>query len=220
VNQLRGDLLHQLAQTPRIAEVQVQVVDDEQKDAARNVLARPRRRQDDAISRGGRGGGGLDEDTAAMAHRHHDDFLPDPVFQQLEIGTIEIRHEPAGLIPNGHVGGDELDPASDDLAAGYGLRFCSRRFERVDSGGDAKHAHAQQNAKGAGKPLRARIVHSSVFRRDRQADGRTRTSVECRIPANPAVPDALQYGVFPGPSDTRTVAFSFCGPTEISRSAG
>ena len=49
VDQLLRDLLEQLADAAGVAEVQVQVVDEDQEDAAGGVVGRPRRRQEDAF---------------------------------------------------------------------------------------------------------------------------------------------------------------------------
>ena len=57
VNQILRDLLEQLADAPGVAEVEVQVVDEDQEDAARRVGGRPRRRQDDAFLHRAAGGG-------------------------------------------------------------------------------------------------------------------------------------------------------------------
>ena len=57
VNQLLRDLLEQLADAAGIAEVQMEIVDEDQEDAARRVGRRTRRRQDDALLRRARGGG-------------------------------------------------------------------------------------------------------------------------------------------------------------------
>ena len=56
VHELVGDLLEQLADAPGVAEVEVQVVDEDEEDAAGRIAGRPRRRQEDAF-RDRRGGG-------------------------------------------------------------------------------------------------------------------------------------------------------------------
>ena len=109
VDQLLGDLLEQLANPAGVAEVEVQVVDEDEEDAARRVGRRPRRRQQNAF-RNRRGGRRRDVvAAAAVGQRERDDFLRNAVFQNLEIVFLQVGDELAAVVANDDVGRDQFN---------------------------------------------------------------------------------------------------------------
>ena len=81
VNQEAKHLLDQIAGPRRLAELQVEVVDEDQEDAAGGVVGRPALRQDDAfLHRCGRRRQRVEHAAAVRQHERHD-LLLDAVLQ-------------------------------------------------------------------------------------------------------------------------------------------
>ena len=93
MDQLLRDLLEQIADAAGVAEVEVQVVDEDQEDAAGGVVGRPRRRQDDAFLRRRRRRRGDVVDAAAVRQRERDDVLLDAVFVDFELVFLQVGDE-------------------------------------------------------------------------------------------------------------------------------
>ena len=80
-------------------------------------LVGTRRRQQQAfLRRGGRGDVGQDP-PAVREHERHDVLL-DAVLVDLEVSLVQVRHEPAAVVPHDQVGGHVGDAAPDDFALG------------------------------------------------------------------------------------------------------
>ena len=109
VDQLLRNPLEEIPQPAGVLEFEVQIVQEDQEDAAGRVGRRSRRRQDDALL-GRRRRRGLEiERPSAMDEDERDDFLLDAVFPDLEIGLREIRRKQAVLVANDGVRGDQID---------------------------------------------------------------------------------------------------------------
>ena len=84
VNQDAQHLLDQLARPRRLAELQVEVVDEDQEDAAGRVVGRPALRQDDAFLHRRRRRRQQVEHAAAVRQHERHDLLLDAVLVDLE----------------------------------------------------------------------------------------------------------------------------------------
>ena len=101
--------LNRLADAPGVAEVEVQVVDEDEEDAAGRVRGRPRRREQDAF-RNRRGRRRRDVvAAAAVGQRERDDLLRNAVFQNLEIVFLQVGDELTAVVADDDVGRDEFD---------------------------------------------------------------------------------------------------------------
>ena len=109
VEQVRLDLLEQLADAAGVAEVEMQIVDEEQHDAPGRVVRRTRRRQDDAFLRRRRRRRRDVEDASAVDQREGHEFLLHAVFEDLELFLLEVGDEQAAVIPGDDVHGDDVD---------------------------------------------------------------------------------------------------------------
>ena len=114
MNQQLEHLLDQLACAGRAPEVEVQIVDEDEKHTAGRVVGRPVRRQDDAfLYRSGRWCQ-LVIDTAAVRQDQRDELLLDAVFVNLEFLGLEISHELViPLVANDHIARDEIDAQTE-----------------------------------------------------------------------------------------------------------
>ena len=101
--------MKQLADARRVAEVQVQVVDEEQEDPARGVVGRPGRRQDDALLRRRRRRQDLIEHPPAMHQYQRRNFLADAVLQDLEVVLVHVRHELTILVTHDDIRRHQID---------------------------------------------------------------------------------------------------------------
>ena len=104
VDQLLGDFLEQLPNPAGVAEVEVQVVDEDEEDPASRVRGRPRRREQNAFRN--RSGGRRRDVVAAAAvsQGERDDFLRNAVFQNLEIVFLQVCDELTAVVTNDDVG--------------------------------------------------------------------------------------------------------------------
>ena len=109
VHQLVGDFLEEIADAAGVAEVEVQVVDENQEDAARRVRRRARRRQQNAFGHRRRRRRRDVVAAAAVGQRERDELLGDAVLQHLEIVFLQVGDELAAVVADDHVGGDQFD---------------------------------------------------------------------------------------------------------------
>ena len=86
----------------------MEVVDDDDEDAAGRVAARPVARKDDAVTRGDRRTEHV-ELAPAVDHRERRDRLLDPVLVDLQLSGLQISDELSAGVANDGVGGDEID---------------------------------------------------------------------------------------------------------------
>ena len=87
----------------------MEIVDEEQEDAARYVGARTARRQHDPFGRRRRRRRQHVGDAAAGDHRHRRDVLLHAVFEDLEFFLLQIGDEVALLVADDDVVRDEID---------------------------------------------------------------------------------------------------------------
>ena len=109
VHQILLELLKQLSDASGIAEVEVQVVDEEQEDAASGVVGRPHRRQDDPLLRRRRRRQELIEYPTAVNQDQRGDFLSDAVFHDLEVVLVHGRHELTILVTHDDIRRHQID---------------------------------------------------------------------------------------------------------------
>ena len=109
MHQFSGHLAEQRPQPRRVAEVEVEIVDDENDDAACGIVHRTRHRQDDAFANG-RHGCGLRLINATAVHEgERRDLLFDTVLEDVEIILAEVGLKLTPSIPDDDVGTDEID---------------------------------------------------------------------------------------------------------------
>jgi hypothetical protein len=109
VHELLRDALEEVADASGVVELEMKVVNEEEKDATRHVVARARRRQDDPLGRRRRRRREHVVDAAAHDHGHRHDVLLDAVFEDFEIVLLQVGHEVALVVAHDHVVGDEID---------------------------------------------------------------------------------------------------------------
>ena len=109
MHQILLELLKQLPDASGVAEVEVQVVDEEQEDAARGVVGRPHRRQDDPFLRRRGRRQELIEYPTAVNQDQRGDFLSDAVFQDLEVVLVHVRHELTILVTHDDIRRHQID---------------------------------------------------------------------------------------------------------------
>ena len=120
VNQQAHHPLDQIAGPRRAAEIEMQVVDEEQEHAAGRVVGRPVPRQDDAFLHRRRRRSLHVVDASAVREHERRDLLLDAVFVDFELVGLDVGDELiALLIANDHVGRDEIDA---DPERGLSLR--------------------------------------------------------------------------------------------------
>ena len=135
VDQLLGDLLEQIADATGVAEVQVQVVDEDQEDAAGGVVGRPRRRQEDAFLHGRRRRRGDVVAAPAVGQRERDELLLNAVLEDLEVFFLQVGDELAVVVADDDVRRDEFD-ARGEIGLALILRLdrdAERRQRAVQS---------------------------------------------------------------------------------------
>jgi hypothetical protein len=127
VNQLFGDLLEQFANASRVAEIEVQIVDEDQEDAAGRIVGWAARRKDDPFLGRRRRRRRDVVDAAAVGQRKRDQLLLDAVLEHFELVLLQVRDElPAGVADD-HVGRNEFDPGAKHLLGiGFARRFRGR----------------------------------------------------------------------------------------------
>ncbi len=102
-------LLDQLPRARRAAEVEMQVVDEDQEHATGGVVGRAIGRQDDALLHRRRRRGLHVVDATAVCENERDDVLLDAVFVNLELSGFQVGDELiAALLADDHVGGHEI----------------------------------------------------------------------------------------------------------------
>src|SRR5262245_3208241 len=87
----------------------MQVVDEEQENAARDIGAWPDGGHDDALGGWRRWSDEQVGHAAAVTERHRRDVLFDAVFEDLELVLLEVRNEIALLVSDDGVHGDQVD---------------------------------------------------------------------------------------------------------------
>ena len=129
MNQLFRNLLEQLADASSVAEVQVQVVDEDQKNASRRVARGPRRRQDDSLLHGRRRRGREVGRPSTVDEREGDDVLFYTVLEDGELFFLQIGNELSLRVADDHVGSDDVHAAAEDVPLRI-LRACSGSCRR------------------------------------------------------------------------------------------
>ena len=109
VNQVARDPLEEIANPPGIAEVEVQVVDDDEEDATGRVVPRPGRGQDDALLGRRRRRRQQVVHAAAVHQRERRDVLRHAIFQHLEVVLRQVGHELILAVADDRVHGDQID---------------------------------------------------------------------------------------------------------------
>ena len=132
VHERARDALEQIADAAGVAEIQVQVVDDDQEDAAGRVVPGPRGGQDDAFLRGWRGRRLQVEHAPAVHQGHRRHGLLDAVFVDLEVVLREIGDEDVLGVAHDYVGRDEINRNPE---VGIGLALRGRGGTRGRGGG-------------------------------------------------------------------------------------
>ena len=116
--------LEQIADAAGVAEVQVQVVDDDQEDAAGRVIPWARRRQDDPFLSRGRRRRLQIVNASAMDECEGGDVLLDTVFEDLEVVLGEIGHELVTTVADDRVHRDEVHARAEVRLARLLPRRC------------------------------------------------------------------------------------------------
>ena len=178
VHELLGNLLEQLADTSRVAELQVLVVHEEQEDAARHVGGRPLLRQDDPLGRGRNRRRHRVVHAAAGDDGERSEVLQHAVFVDPEFLGLQIRNEIALLVANHHVVGDQIDLHPEGWLRGGGSRRRLGRSGRLRGHGDSGDRHGG-DAHGDGPKTACLQFHTIKLylfgrRRDRRDFGRLR----------------------------------------------
>ena len=109
VNQLARDALQEISDAGRVAEIQVQIVDEDEEDAAGLAGGGPRRRHRQTLDRLPRRGGDVVGAAAVRQGKRHE-RLRHAVLEDLEVPFLEVGDELSLVVANDHVGGHEIDP--------------------------------------------------------------------------------------------------------------
>src|SRR5687767_3329962 len=100
----------------RVAEFEVEVVDDEDDDAAGRVVHWPGGRQNDALANRGDGGALRLIYAAAVHERKRAQLLLDAVFVHFEIIFREVRLKLSATVADDYVGADEVNGRAEGRA--------------------------------------------------------------------------------------------------------
>ena len=115
--------LIRLSGARRAAEVEMEIVDEDEEDAPRGVVRRAIGRQDDALLHRRRRRRLHVVNASAMGQDERDDFLLDAVLVDLELSGLQVCDELiAALVADDHVGGHEIDADAEGW-----LRWCLHR---------------------------------------------------------------------------------------------
>ena len=121
VNELVRDLLEEVLDPAGVPEIEVQVVDEDQPDAAGRVARRFARREDDAFHRGRRRRRRFVVDAAAVRQQERDDLLLDPVLEDVEVVLLQVRDELPFVVADDDVARDDVErPPDHGALAGLG----------------------------------------------------------------------------------------------------
>jgi hypothetical protein len=109
VHQRLRDLLEQIADAPGVAEIEVQVVDDDQEDAAGRIVARARDRKDQPFLLHRRWRRCEIVDAAAVHQRQRGNVLLHAVFVNLEVVLREVGDKLVLAVTRDDIGRDVVD---------------------------------------------------------------------------------------------------------------
>ncbi len=144
VNQQAHHSLDQIAGARRAAEIEMQVVDEEQEHAAGRVVGRPVPRQDDAFLHRRRRRSLHVVDASAVCEHERRDLLLDAVLVDFELVGLDVSDElVALLIANDDVGRDEIDADPERGLSLLPLRLGGGRLRMRDR---RRRRHRRQQA--------------------------------------------------------------------------
>ncbi len=130
VNQLARDALQEISDPGRVAEIQVQIVDEDEEDAAGLAGGGPRRRHRQTLDRLPRRGGDVVGAAAVRQGKRHE-RLRHAVLDDLEVPVLEVGDELSLVVANDDVGGHEID-ARREVGPPLFLRLAGAARERQE----------------------------------------------------------------------------------------
>ena len=136
-----------MANAGRVAEVEVQIVDDDQEDTAGSIVARPRRWQDDTFPRRRARGCEQVVHAAAVHERERRHLLLHTVFEDGEILPLQIGDELVGVVPDDDVHVDQIDGHPEMGPGRLRCRTLSRLAGRRLGGQDRGQSQDQGEAR-------------------------------------------------------------------------